>query len=213
MLIAGGIYPKGLIVAKRFLWFGISPGSSQAMESTKGLEHLPVRVMGVTAAGIRQQVQRDLGEPVWLETQRKGTLRRSGKERAIDSDSQQGHQARANTPDRREQAAFPLCILAGCQPIDAPSRAMNDIGEPKPPVGQPSIVLVCERSRNQTRVAQEFPEAVGRAGKVMPNRRRCQPRIDADKEDHDTGPKAIRKGGVGSWAVRTHHELPTVEAL
>jgi hypothetical protein len=108
---------------------------SRTTQILKGCEHVPVGIVGVPAARIREEEHRHTGQSSGLKTQGQpgGCLCFSGEDHAKDGQAEQGDDLWAKTGHFSMQSNDAGSIFMGSEDIDARTGATNNIRETQPP--------------------------------------------------------------------------------
>jgi hypothetical protein len=108
---------------------------SRATQILKGCEHMPVGIVGVPAAWIREQVYRHTGKSSSLKTKQQpgGCLCFRWEDHAKDGQAEQGDDLWPKSGHFSPQSDDARPIFMRSEDIDARTGAANDIREAQPP--------------------------------------------------------------------------------
>src|SRR5262249_37403514 len=106
-----------------------------------------------------------------------------------------------------------LDIFGGTEIVDSGTGTRDQVGNAEPPLRQPDIIFISDPYRRQSRIAEQFPESIGIAGKVVSGHRGAHTRINTDKKNTQTLPDTILKTQVRPVAgSQLHFACLTTEA-
>ncbi len=104
------------------------PARCESAEAAKGGQHDIIRIASVTTAGIRQEINGYVCEPLLRRPEaHDGVLL---EHHPIDRDTEKSYEVRVKPPDQPLDASEAPSILFRCQSIDAGARPINEIGDP-----------------------------------------------------------------------------------
>ena len=159
-------------------------------EATIGLEHPPIVVVRVPSARVRHDEDVAVRQTPGLGSERERTAWPEGPRKG--QANQPDHQG-ARAANRALERAPASHVIGRPQCVDSPRRSRNQVGEPDPELGQPSIVGERQRLRCQGRFVEQPPEAIAVTGEMVPERCGAQAWIDAHEqhvESRDRGDRA-----------------------
>ena len=154
---------------------------------------MPVRVIGIPAAGIRQDEDPGALEALRLHAERDGragasptAIRRAWarrEDRAKQRHAQERHHLGTPATNLAPQPALAGPVFLRSQRVDPGRASGNQIRDAIAPLGKTIVFFRLKVFRHQTGIEQQLPESVGMAGEMMTDRRGADAGVDPHEQE------------------------------